>query len=212
MNNVKKKIFSDSVSEQYRKYVIKIITSNRKSYYLLWGTDVHNEDFDYLLLNTANNIIAFSRIKDLLVFVNRTANLVDEKSVKKWVKTYKANKAYVTYNFLYLLDFISEKDIIDANEEYADKAISIIDFFNLFSDYSQQTNRKDLLKLCQDNDINILIDYLYMTFFWRASKESCKEKLNKKIKKLDFLKVEENIKNMVYSFEKEIVMIGYPFL
>lgn len=87
-------IHSDAVSEKYRKYIVKCITGPKKTLYLFWGTNLQNEDQDYFLLNDNKNILAFTKIKDLVQYPNINSAAIDPENTARWAEAYWANKAY----------------------------------------------------------------------------------------------------------------------
>ncbi len=199
------RIFSDVASETYRKYIVKIKLSNRRFYYFLWGTDLDNEDVDYLLLNLSNKIMAFLSITDLLTFVKHTSCIIDDTNTKSWANSYKGSRAYITYDFASLINFLDEVNTIGDYEKKS--AMMVINFCNFFSDYAFQVNRQDLLNLYREDNLGVLIASLNIMFFWEVPNSSYKSELEGRLSKFDILKANETITKMVNSFERELVIM-----
>jgi hypothetical protein len=203
---MEKEIYSDDVSETYRKYVIKIKLSNGNCYYSLWATDLNDKDFDYLLVNATNKILVFSRIVDLLSYIRESGGLIDEDNTKKWVSMYKNEKAYSTYDLTSLLPFFDETIAIEQYKE--ENAMELIDFVNLFSDFANQIKSCDLIELRNNENMDTFIDYLYMVFFWDTPDASYELDMKNKIASISLSEVRQLIKKMVYSFENSILIVN----
>jgi len=201
-------IFSDEISEVYRKYIIKIKLSDQQSFFLLWGTNLANEDMDYLMLDTHNNIIAFTKIKDMLKFLRQSDLTIDEQSTKRWAHEYRSNKAYVTYNIGAMLGMIN--DVEDFKTCDRELASAIINFRNLFSDYAYQVDRKDLLDIHDEVNLNIFIEWVNVSFFWDHPSEDHETEFEKQLVNLDFNKAKRKIKAMVDRFVETLTITGYP--
>ncbi|WP_153847054.1 hypothetical protein [Sphingobacterium paramultivorum] len=202
---MEKKIRSDKVSEKYRKYINKILLPGNKYCYILWGTDLDNEDFDYLLLNENKEIIAFKKIKDLLSFVkNTTIDIPDARRMKRWGELYKSNRSYSTYDLRFLLEILIEDYDAEFYVKEKSRALEIIDFYNLFSDYSNQSVNRKMLKLQKNKNLNLFIDYLYMYCFWSKPKETYEQRLRTKVENINFNELIRILKEMIFLFTNQI--------
>src|SRR5687767_4779083 len=142
---------SDEFSEKYRKYVVKFILRSDKNLYTLWGTDLSNEDFDYLLLNEEHQILLFLSIENLIDYLKENELMIDPTNTKEWVKHYVPKKEYTTYNLKEVDKIINDLDFCLEKLE-RDTAFSLVNFYNLFSDYSYQIQEKNLLKLIDEKN------------------------------------------------------------
>lgn len=199
-------IYSDPISEKYRKYVIKVRTAHKSSYYLLWGTNLENEDEDYLMLDSNNNIIVFSKIKTLIFYVKQTNDLLDYFNTKKWAEEYRNNRAYTSYDLFSINSFLNEVNSVEEYEE--ENAKDLISFISLFSDYAYQLNNSRYLKLYKEDNLEIFRDYLNLRFFWKTAEDSYVSELNEKIRNLNFLKVKELVKEMIFTFESSLLLVS----
>lgn len=165
---------TDEISEKYRKYVVNVLLDKKEHFYLLWGTNLENEDVDYLLVNKSNSILAFLTIPDLVKYVNHANLLIDPVSTKKWANSYSANRPYCTYD-LFSIKKTLEKGF-SLEEIGKSEAVHIVDLCNLFSDYAYQTDSRLFLNQLEKKDIKIFCDYIYEDFFWdkRGSEEGIK--------------------------------------
>ncbi|RYD98900.1 MAG: hypothetical protein EOP54_06130 [Sphingobacteriales bacterium] len=85
---------------------------------------------------------------------------------KVWVSTYNANIAYTSYDMDLLISMMEKSD--KQGENYTrEEAWEITSFCSLFSDYAYQLNREELLRLYQDKDLHIFIDWVNAQYPWR---------------------------------------------
>ncbi|WP_286776772.1 hypothetical protein [Sphingobacterium sp. UBA2074] len=199
----------NNVSEQYRKYIVKIISPFQQSLYLFWGTDLEKEEDDYLLLDLKDKIIAFLRIQDLLHYVKLPGNiLIDNLHSKKWALLFKGKMAYKIYDLGRLSTIMKHWKII--YDIRLDEAMEIIDFCNLFSDYAYQINSDDLIALYENKDLNILLDWVNATYFWKTSDEKYLAELRYRMENLNFLISKDIIIKMLSLFIDHIIILSYP--
>lgn len=196
------RVYSDPISERYRKYIVKVKTTFENSYYLLWGTNLENGEEDYLMLDSENNIVARNRIIALITYIKQKNDLLDPNNTKEWAEEYKRNRAYTSYDLLSINSFLNE---VDSVEEYdKDNAMALIRFLNLFSDYAYQLSNSAFLKLYNEDNLVIFRNYLNLIFFWKTSEECYVSKLNAQMHDLNFLKVKEIVKEMIFIFENKL--------
>ncbi len=201
-------IFSDEISEQYRKYIIQLQLPAQQSLYLLWGTDTANEDTDYLLLDLDHKMLAFPNISELLHYIKTTrSSLIDEQATKEWLSAYKANKAYTSYNLDQLMSLM-ESD--RAPQDYTkDEAWEITDFCNLFSDYAYQLKREDLIQLYRDKDLHVFIDWVNAQYLWKPD-VAYLAKLTQQLEHSGFEKIKTTIRKIYHSFIQNLVVASAP--
>lgn len=196
-------IYSDKVSEKYRKYIIKVRVKSSKEYYFLWGTNLKNTDNDYLLVDRDNQILGFKTISDLLFFIKNSSSLLDLDNTKKWAKYYKRMRAYATYDLGKLENILeSTKSIQSFNKK---SIFLIIDFYNLFSDFTYQIGDKTMGKIINEKNTRKMIDYGYEHFFWGKNYIQSSKK-NDTLNGFDYSQFSSNILLMVSEFVERIQM------
>jgi hypothetical protein len=193
------KINTDAISEKYRKYTIEVFLGN-KYFYLLWGTNLENEDVDYLLVNESKSILAFLSIPDLVTYVNHANLLIDPLSTKKWANNYKGDRAYCTYDLLRIKKTLEKGYSLQEIEK--EEAMSMVDFFNLFSDYAYQTENKFVIDQLEKKDTRLFCDYVYESFFWiKTGKE---EEIKGMVEKINFENFRNEYLQLISLFEKSL--------
>jgi len=199
-------VFSDEISERYRKYIIQLKLPAQQSLYLLWGTDTANEDTDYLMLDQEYKMLAFPNISELLHYVKTTGNsLIDEPATKEWLSNYKANRAYTSYDLVQLMNLM-ESD--QGHQDYTkDEAWEITAFCSLFSDYAYQLDREDLLRLYQDKDLHVFIDWVNAQYLWKPDVAYLAE-LTQQLEHSGFEKIKVTIRKIYHSFIQNLVIVS----
>ncbi|GEM_PF-1461701 len=201
------KIFTDEISERYRKYIIQLKLPAKRSMYLLWGTDTGNEDSDYLMLDPANRLLGFSTIKALLHYVKTTKHaLTDEPATKEWVSAYKANRAYVSYDIELLIGLMEVSDKRPENYTKA-AAVELTDFCHLFSDYAYQLNQQEWVRLYQDKDLHVFIDWVHARYLWKPD-AAYLAALTDQLKHIDFEKIKTKVRKMYHYLMQNLVVIS----
>lgn len=197
-------INSDPVSEQFRKYIIKLAITEHITVYVLWGTDKQNEDFDYLLANEDSKILGFKTIDSLLEYVNTKHVPVDEKNTKEWARAYNSNRYYVLYDFPKLKSVL-DKQNFSLRKILKEDALDLVSFYNLFSDYAYQTENQDLLLLIRESNLQLFFDFANNTFFWSGGNRM--EFIQKNGSEFDEYIFIRNYLELISLFSQKIQMI-----
>lgn len=161
------KVNTDKISEQFRKYVIELILSESQKVFTLWGTDLSNEDFDYLLLDQKQKILAFPKIQNLLDFLESNSVTIDNQNTQKWASQFKNSEPYTTYDLIKVENLISEP-VLELEVFTKDDLICIVNFYNLFSDYVYQTKIEEGLKLIDDTNKFPFFDLIDDILIWKS--------------------------------------------
>jgi hypothetical protein len=163
------KVNTDKISEQFRKYVIELILSENQKVFTLWGTDLSNEDFDYLLLDQQQKILAFPKIQNLIDSLKLNSVTIDNQNTQKWAHQFKNDEAYVTYDLIKVQKLISRL-VLDLEIFTKDDVLCIINFYDLFTDYVSQTKIEDGLKLIDDANRFSFFDLIEDILIWKSDK------------------------------------------
>lgn len=203
------KIFSDEVSELYRKYIIKLKLPAGQSLYLLWGTDTNNEEVDYLMLNPENKILAFPKIKELLHYVKTSGTtLKDAAKTRAWARDYKANRAYTSYDIEQLITLMENSD--KPLENYTkEEAIETSTFCSLFSDYACQLKQEELIRLYHNEDLAIFQDWVNAQYLWKPD-EGYLAALTDQLRKINDKNIKTIISKMYRYLIENIVVVKAP--
>lgn len=203
------KVFSDEVSELYRKYIIELKLPAKQSLFLLWGTDSNNEDEDYLMLNPENKILVFPKIKELLHYVKTTGEtLKDAAKTRAWARDYKANRSYTSYDIEELITLMENSD--KPLENYTkEEAIETSTFCSLFSDYAYQLKQEELIRLYHDEDLAVFQDWVNAQYLWKPD-EDYLAALTDQLKKIDDENIKTIIRKMYRYFIENIVVVKAP--
>ncbi len=150
------KIESDKFSEKYRKYVIEIKINNNQLY-AIWGTNILNPDFDYLVTNNSANIICAFSIDDLKAyFINNTLKIIDEENFKKWILTHRKNCPYTTYDLDSIRNTLNKSEF-SLKQTSNSRLDEIRRFIILFSDYINQIKNKNFAKILKSAEVDIFL-------------------------------------------------------
>lgn len=179
----------ESISEKYRKYLIRIKIKNQ-TFYSVWGTDMTSVDEKDFLLVKDSRICLFENSKLIYSYVKKLeeSELIDSQNFSNWINRFTFNKVYASYNI--------EKMSIKKFEQLLSKGkvLSIINNINIITDFAQQTSNKELLKIRKKRHLKILWNSIYDNFFWSKKEENKFEYLLKSIEDYNIL-VEKFIEN-----------------
>lgn len=202
MNN---NINSDEISERFRKYIIRLVFPD-KILFVLWGTDLNNQDFDYLLTDNNGNIIAFKEIQGLLGYLRVDDIKYDPVNTKLWAKGYNLNKAYTSYNLTSIIKIINNQSFELLHVKEAE-ALELINFYNLFSDYARQIGNDEMIPIIEQKDTQLFFDFAYSSFSKYGKKK--KEYINSEMGSFNCKLFTSNYKKMLKIFEHKIKLIDF---
>ncbi len=146
----------EKINEQYGKWIINI-NYDSKIHYMVWYTDVKDDDKDKFIINESKKIIASESIILLQEFLLKEEKIADKNNTNKWI--HECLKLDQAVSILYDLDivFVSLK-----NKLFTHKSLeSFVNFVNIFTDYAEQIYYKELLGITSDDDIRDLWEYYY---------------------------------------------------
>lgn len=198
------RIHSDKTSEKFRKYIIGFKIKNI-TYYAIWGTDMTNEDFDFLVLNNNNSIICSMNIETLKDYLKSNINgLVDSKNLYNWLKYHKAKKAYTIYDLDRLKSIFSERKYLFEKIGKRKRDL-IFNFVTVFSDYIQQIKNEEFQKILKQKLMQNLFYEIgadYVNIDLQEKKNIAKNNLNSEY-------ILMNINLMINFLAKSLKRIDY---
>ncbi|MEO7174280.1 MAG: hypothetical protein ABIV51_00610 [Saprospiraceae bacterium] len=160
----------DNISEQFRKYIIEI-KFNNQSNFMLWGTDMVDEDEIDKILSFEGSILLFSSINQIQTYVkSNLKSIFDSENLHQWARKMRVRKPYATYDLDQLKSIISDEDFT-INHFDKKKAFEFIDFYNLFGDYAHQTKDEEAHHLMQEKNTKLFFDFAYNSFFWKSNNQ-----------------------------------------
>lgn len=198
MTNNQKHIGVLALSEKYRKYIVTLKFLNEE-YFIIWGTDLNENEQDKLLLDENGKIVTI--LKEELILYNlmkfgTEINYFDKENFLKWQNELKKfskifsgnNLSYTKYEIDLLIENFIMNNIVDFKlsqkiyKEY-------VDFINLVNDFAIQTNDVRLLKLTREKNIRYLWNFSYDNHLFNNSinNNMCIDK--KKFDEIKFKKI-----------------------
>ncbi|RZK37101.1 MAG: hypothetical protein EOO90_26040 [Pedobacter sp.] len=150
-------------SEKYRKYLVHL-NSSSISGYVIWGTDMTDEEKDKLFLRHEKILVLrnLTNIRDELL-LNTTFS--DTDNFNKWVESNDVFKIYSKNDFTNMSDF-SESSL---NDRSIGK--DLINSINLIRDFALQVDDRKLNQCLDSEKMHFFFDYLYDEFFWKKRNE-----------------------------------------
>ncbi len=196
------KVNTDDISEKYRKYIVKLVLSSGRQVYILWGTNLENEDVDYILVNKSDKILAFSSIAGLINYVSHANVLIDRDTTRQWAENYIANQLYNVCDLYKIKNVLNELSFM--KEIGRDDAIDMVACLELITDYAHQINSSFVFDQLEKKDMKIFHDYVYEGFLWDGKGEV--EKI-KEITDFNFENFRNDYTQLVRFFEAALM---YP--
>lgn len=153
------------VSEKYRKYLIELQFKNLSGY-VVWGTDMEDDESDKLLLSESRVLI----FRDLDNIAQRLENIEhsfrDKENFRNWVaekgfrEVYNVNEIKLLSDFT--LDMLSDRIM----------SLEILNCINLVQDFFIQIKNKRLESLFDEPAIIDVKDFIYNNYFWKKNGSS----------------------------------------
>lgn len=186
----------DKISEKYKKYLVEIKLNSKKKLFVS-GQNISKDYDDFLLLDIHGKILTFSNLDQIKKFILEDSDLPDKDNLHNWVREFKSQKPYITYD----IDKIFQNIKISTGfKELSKDALSqIVDLINIIGDYAYQVNHKELILLFEDKSIDLFKELFMDIFIWKEDTEKPKsdlEKLSKNIPYADFKLAFEKLFNL----------------
>jgi hypothetical protein len=157
----------DSVSEMFRKYLVKFIMDTNE-YYTIWFTDMSTSDQqDKMFISASGELLLFSDIGKVKNYIRSALpDLPDATNFEGWVKNYELDSAYAVYDFDDLQRSISEFGSVSALRR--EDALDQLDCFNLIGDYRDLVNDQFLEEKMRSPIMSEFFDLAYVFHFWKT--------------------------------------------
>lgn len=150
-------------SEQYRKYLIEVIYRGA-SWYTVWGTDLTDEDTDYLLTDIQGKLLLFSNRADVFHTILNADHFPDIKMLHAWAReSHRIENPYTVIN----LDVLSMRDIQATQIDLLEAVYITI---GIVGDYAVPVNNQALTDLLWSDIVRLHYDIFADYFLWSPSK------------------------------------------
>jgi hypothetical protein len=155
-------VLPDAHSEQYKKYLLEVIYKGA-SWYTVWGTDLTDEDTDYLLTDTQGKLLLFSNCADVFRTILHTDHFPDIKTLHAW-----ARESHLVENPYTILDLdvLSMRGIAASQIDLLETVYATI---GMVGDYAVQVNNRALTDLLHSDVIRLYNDLFADYFLWSPS-------------------------------------------
>jgi len=191
----------DKISEKYKKYIVEI-KLNREKKLFVSGMNISKDYDDFLLIDIHDKILIFNNLDQIKTFILENRDLPDKNNLHKWVREFKSQKPYVTYD-IDKIDHII-KTSSGFKELSADALSQIVDLINIVGDYAYQVNHKELILLFEDKSIDLFKELFMDMYIWKENIENPKSDLENLMKDIPYV-------DFKLSFEKLIILFSQQF-
>ncbi len=201
-------IDNNSISEEYNKYLVKIIFSSNE-YYTITGIDPELGDDDVFLSN-GKGVLLFPSLEEVKLYINKEENSIfDSVNSKKWINSLSSDVPYTNYDF----DLVESKlkkwtasfDVLaDENQDFL---LELFDIIAFAKDLKYQFLNEEIEQILEIEEFINFDDILYDNFIWASNN---KNKVERKL--LTMMKEPSLVKNIIKLLKRIYpLFLIYPF-
>ncbi|WP_018619221.1 hypothetical protein [Spirosoma luteum] len=209
---MKKSEKTEEINLKYEKWLIAF-KLNTLVYYSAWGADSTDDRNDKLWIDDQQRILLTEdSTKSIDAIISKALPAFDAENLTNWALEHKVNKSSFKDSALTNFDNLIRKvDIIryDNLHKISPKVASdVVNFINLFGDYTYQTKDDFLLKIHSNPSVRIFWEFMYDAYFWTIPPEELKERQEELLRGYDAGQCKEALQEMIRVFISRFFIIS----